>query len=106
MNKKVPNDQTLLHTAKLSMLNEKPILLDYYDDPDVMIGCYMSGIKFIYKNSDEYTSPIKKMYRISNEYIIETENSMYITLSSISCIKLTETISRNVIDYTEEIESQ
>jgi hypothetical protein len=106
MNKKIPHEETLLHAAKLSMLNDKPIQLDYYDDPSITIGVYMSGEKIIIKNSDEYTSPINKMYKIKNEYIIETQNSMYITLSCISCIKITEIIPRNVNEHKEELESQ
>jgi len=86
---KMPSEQVLVQATKLAILNDKPIMLDYWtqsiegSDPRVMIGIRKSGEKILVKSSDEYTSPIAKVYKISSEYIIETENSLYITLSSI-----------------------
>ena len=34
--------------------------------------------KLLVKNEDEYTSPISKIYQVNNEYILTTENSLYI----------------------------
>jgi hypothetical protein len=86
---KMPSEQVLVQATKLAILNDKPIMLDYWtnslegSDPRVMIGIRKSGEKILVKSSDEYTSPIAKVYKISGEYIIETENSLYITLSTI-----------------------
>ena len=34
--------------------------------------------KIIYKNSEEYTSPIQNTYKVGNEYLIVTENTIYV----------------------------
>ena len=39
------------------------------------------GEKIIYKNNEEHTSPIKHTYKTDNEYLIVTENTIYV----ISC---------------------
>lgn len=87
---KMPSEQVLAQASKLAILNDKPIMLDYWTsslenaETRVMIGIRKTGEKILIKSSDEYTSPIAKVYKISAEYIIETENSLYITLSSIA----------------------
>ena len=43
-----------------------------------------SGDKLLVKSEDEYTSPIAKIFKIEEEYIILTENSLYIVSASIS----------------------
>ncbi len=86
---KMPSDTVLSQACKLAVLNDKPIMLDYWvnsletAESRVMIGLRKSNEKILVKSSDEYTSPISKVYKISNEYIVETENSLYIVLASI-----------------------
>ena len=36
------------------------------------------GDNIIYKNSEEHTSPIKNTYKIGNEYLVVTENTIYL----------------------------
>ena len=36
------------------------------------------GDNIIYKNSEEHTSPIKNTYKVGNEYLIVTENTIYL----------------------------
>jgi hypothetical protein len=94
MNTTLPSEQVLVQATKLAILNDKPIMLDYWtnslegSDPRVMIGFDKKGDKFLVKSSDEYTSPIAKIYKIWREYIIETENSLYIILSTIPIKKI------------------
>ena len=62
-------------------------MLDYWaesQDNKVLIGVRENGEKLLVKSEDEYTSPITKIYKIENEYIIVTENSLYIVSASIS----------------------
>ena len=62
-------------------------MLDYWTDSldnKVLIGVRENGEKLLVKSEDEYTSPIEKIYKIENEYIIVTENSLYIASASIS----------------------
>ena len=39
--------------------------------------------KLLVKSEDEYTSPIAKIYKVETEYIIITENSIYLVSSDI-----------------------
>ena len=84
---KTPCDNVLRHAAKLSLKSEKPIMLDYWtksNSKEVVIGVRATNEKLLVKNSEEYTSPIAKIYKVETEYIIETENSLYLVSASIS----------------------
>ena len=81
-----PSNQCLQHCIKLAVNDDKPIMLDYWTsslEKKVLIGVRENGEKLLVKSEDEYTSPIEKVYKVENEYIIATENSLYITSSSI-----------------------
>lgn len=78
---RLPENNTLQHAAKLSIVEDKPIMMDYWTsslDKSVLIGVKDNDEKLLVKNVDEYTSPISKIYKVSKEYIIMTENSIYI----------------------------
>ena len=84
---RLPEKDTLEHASKIAMTQDKPIMLDYWCaslDNDILIGIRDTGEKLLVKNEDEYTSPIAKIYKVQNsDYIILTENSIYIIDSSI-----------------------
>jgi hypothetical protein len=83
---KLPCDLVLKHVCKISLEKDKPIMLDYWAlscAKTVVIGVRGSGEKLLVKNEDEYTSPISKVYKVGEQYIIETENSLYIVSSEI-----------------------
>ncbi len=85
-NYRLPSDITLKHAAKLSIVDDKPILLDYWTaslDKKALVGAKANGEKLLVKIEDEYTSTIAKFYKSANEYIIITENSIYIVSSDI-----------------------
>ena len=78
---RLPDNTTLQHAAKLSIVEDKPIMLDYWTeslDRKVLIGVKDTQEKLLVKNEEEYTSPISKIYKVGKEYIIMTENSIYI----------------------------
>ena len=82
-----PGNQCLQHCVKIAIVDDKPIMLDYWADSldnKVLIGVRENGEKLLVKSEDEYTSPIEKIYKVENEYIIVTENSLYIVSSSIA----------------------
>lgn len=61
-------------------------MLDYWTsscDKDVLIGVRENSEKLLVKNQDEYTSPIAKIYKVEGEYIIMTENSIYLVSADI-----------------------
>ena len=84
---RLPEATTLQHAAKLSIVEDKPIMFDYWTsslDKTVLIGVKDNQEKLLVKSEEEYTSPISKMYKVATEYIIITENSIYLIDSSIS----------------------
>ena len=86
-NYSLPHNTTLKHVAKLAIVEDKPILLDYWTsslDKEVIIGVRESEEKLLVKSEDEYTSPISKIYKVESEYIIVTENSIYLVSADIS----------------------
>ena len=86
-NYRLPTNLTMQHITKLSIVNDKPIMLDYWTkslENTIIIGIRESGEKLLVKSAEEYTSPISKIYKVETDYIIETENSLYLADSSIS----------------------
>jgi hypothetical protein len=82
-----PSNKCLQHCCKLAVIDDKPIMLDYWTESienKVIIGVHENGEKLLVKSENEYTSPISKIYKVENEFIIVTENSLYVVSSSIS----------------------
>lgn len=78
---RLPDNNTLQHAVKLSIVEDKPIMMDYWTsslDKTVLIGVKDTQEKLIVKSEEEYTSPVSKIYKVGKEYIIITENSIYI----------------------------
>jgi hypothetical protein len=84
---RLPESTTLQHAAKLAIVEDKPIMFDYWTsslDKSVIIGVKESQEKLLVKSEEEYTSPISKIYKVATEFIIVTENSIYLVDSSIA----------------------
>jgi hypothetical protein len=82
----MPGAQCLQHVCKHSVSDDKPIMLDYWTESiegTAMVGVKENGEKLLVKSEDEYTSPIVKIYKADDEYIIITENSIYIVSAKI-----------------------
>lgn len=78
---RLPENTTLQHAAKLAIVEDKPIMLDYWTnslDKTVLIGVKDNKEKLLVKSEEEYTSPISKIFKVGKEYIVMTENSIYI----------------------------
>ena len=84
---KLPPSGLWEHLSKLAIVEDKPIMLDYWTDSlekNTLIGVKKdSGEKLLVKNAEEYTSPISKIYKVSECYIICTENSIYLVSADI-----------------------
>lgn len=90
-NYRLPSDITMKHAAKLGIVEDKPIMLDYWTaslDKKALIGARDSGEKLLVKSEDEYTSSIAKFYKSGTEFIIITENSIYIVANDIPTRKI------------------
>jgi hypothetical protein len=89
---RLPSSETLQNAAKLSIVDDKPVLFDYWTDSldkKVLIGVRESNNeKLLVKSAEEYTSPIAKFYKSVGEYIIITENSIYIVANDIPTRKI------------------
>lgn len=84
----VPNEKVLAHAAKIAMEQDKPLMFDYYMDTRAGGAAFLGEDKdtkerILVKNPEEYTSPVKKMFKAKDDYIIVTENSVYIVSGSI-----------------------
>ena len=78
---RLPENTTLQHAAKLGIVEDEPIMLDYWTnslDKTVLIGVKDNKEKLLVKSEEEYTSPIAKIFKVGKEYIVMTENSIYI----------------------------
>jgi hypothetical protein len=83
----LPSSATLLQAAKLAITEDRAIMLDYFrqtangtaflgEDPD-------TKERILVKSKDEFTSLVKKLFRSGDEFIILTENSLYIVSGKI-----------------------
>ena len=90
-NYRLPSDITMKHAAKLSIVDDKPIMMDYWTaslDKKALIGAKENGEKLLVKSEDEYTSTIAKFYKSGTEYIVITENSIYLVSNEIPTRKI------------------
>ena len=74
------------HAGKLAIVDDKPIMLDYWTDSfdkKVLIGVRDNGEKLLVKNAEEYTSPIVNLLKSGDVLIICTENSIYLVSAEI-----------------------
>lgn len=76
----IPEGTTLSQAFKLSIKISKPVCTYFYIDScrDKVNIMNSDGDKIVYKNSEEYTSPIQNTYKVGNEYLVVTENTIYV----------------------------
>ena len=76
----LPCEKTLSQAAKLSIKVSKPICFYFYIDSCKGAAQIVSheGDKIVYKNNEEHTSPIKNTYKVGSEYLVVTENTIYV----------------------------
>lgn len=88
----IPSGNTLQHAAKLAIQMDCPIQLDYYEESltnKAFVGEDIeSKDKVLVKSKDEYTSLIQKFYKIGDDFLILTENSIYIVNAKIQKKKI------------------
>lgn len=83
----LPAQRTILKAAELCTVQDKDLKFDYYEDSmngKAYIGKNIStGEKNLIKDTDNYTSPIKEIYKLGDDLICITSNSVYIVHSKI-----------------------
>lgn len=78
---RLPSTNTLQHASKICIVEDKPLMLDYWNpslEKNVVIGVRENGEKLLVRSADEYTSTIEKIFKVETDYIILTENSLYV----------------------------
>jgi len=87
-----PLDKTMRTAVKLSIQNDKPIMMDYWTfslDKKIYVGINANKERYLIKSLDEYTSMVIKLYNIEGQDLIsETENSIYIVANGIGTKKI------------------
>lgn len=89
----LPPASVLSQAVRLSIVEDKPIMMDYWVDSlnqasGVIIGVRDGGEKLLVKSEDEYTSNVSKIYKVENVYICVTENSIYLVSNTIKSKKI------------------
>lgn len=86
-NEVLPSSTALLQAARISLKEDRPILLDYYVDTST--GSAFLGEdpttkgKLLVKSGEEFTSLVQKIFKVGEDYLITTENSLYIVSGKI-----------------------
>jgi hypothetical protein len=100
----LPGAATLLQAAKLSIEQDRAIMLDYFrqtangtaflgEDPD-------TKERVLVKSKEEFTSLIKKLYKVGDDFIILTENSLYIVSGKIQKRRVNLASLQEALDST------
>ena len=88
----LPSAATLLSAAKLAIQKDMPIQLDYFVDSadgKAFLGQDPStDEKMLVKSAEEYTSHIQKIYKAGDDFIVMTENSIYLVSGKIQKRKI------------------
>ncbi len=82
----LPEEKTLKHLARLAVTEDKPIMFDYWIpsiENGVIFGTRANGDRLLVKSEEEYTSTIKKLFKTTGEYVVITENSIYVVSNKI-----------------------
>ena len=101
----LPSVAVLQHAARLAIQQDKPILLDYY--VETVTGKAFMGEdqetkeRMLVKSADEFTSLIQKVYKVTEDYIIITENSIYVASGKIQKRRIQAASMRNAVEELE-----
>lgn len=83
----LPAQRTILKAAEFCVVQDKDLKFDYYEDSmngKAYIGKNIStDEKNLIKDTDNYTSPITSIFRMNDDYICITSNSVYIVHNKI-----------------------
>jgi hypothetical protein len=88
---RLPENMTMQNAIKWAIIEDKPIMMDYWADSlekKVLIGIKDNSEKLLVKSVDEYTSPIIKIFKHNTDFIIMTENSIYLVDAAVDVKKI------------------
>lgn len=83
----LPQTTTLIHAARLAIQYDKPIQMDYYVDTAINKAFLGEDTdtkeKVLVKSKDEFTSNIGRTFKVGEDFLIMTENSIYVVSGKI-----------------------
>lgn len=83
----IPTATTLQQAAKVAIQQDKKIMLDYYNDSlneKAFIGeDQETKERILIKTRKDFTSLVQKIFKVGDDYLILTENSIYIVSTKI-----------------------
>jgi hypothetical protein len=83
----IPGEKTMAHAARLAIEKDMAIYLDYYLDTKegrAFLGQdAKTEAKMLVRSAEEYTSSISKIFKSEEDFIVITENSIYIVSGNI-----------------------
>lgn len=83
----LPAAKTLLECARLAISQDRAIMLDYYRETangTAFLGeDSETNERILVKSKEEFTSLVKKIYKVGEDLIVATENSLYIVSNKI-----------------------
>jgi len=78
----LPGSKVLLTASKLAIEQDKAIMLDYYRESANKTAFLAEDPKtkerVLIKSKEEFTSLVSKLYKVDEDFIVVTENSLYI----------------------------
>ncbi len=84
----MPAAATLQHAARLALQNDKPIQLDYYVETHLGKAFLGEDVdtkeRVLVKSKDEFTSMIQKTFKVGDDFLVMTENTIYIVSGKIT----------------------
>ena len=83
----IPSALTLQNAAKLAIKQDKKIMLDYYVESlnsKAFIGeDHSTKERVLIKTRKDFTSLIQKIFKVADDFLVMTENSVYIVSANI-----------------------
>lgn len=88
----LPSSTVMMQAAKLAMQDDRAIMLDYYaqtlNNTAFLGEDGETKERVLVKSKEEFTSLIKKLYKVGEDFIILTENSLYVVSGKIQKRKI------------------
>ena len=88
----VPTATALIQAARLGIQQDKPIQLDYYVDSAISKAFLGEDAetkeRVLIKSKEEFTSLVQKIYKVDEDILILTENSIYLVNGKIQKRKI------------------
>ncbi len=86
-NEQIPSAAALIQAARIAVKEDRPIQLDYFNETtsgSAFIGeDPTTKERVLVKSADEFTSLINKIFKVGDDILITTENSLYIVSGKI-----------------------